>query len=212
MIRLSLILLATSLLSGCSLFGIRDNYEHTAYVVVDNLTDKVEIRRYERRLAVETTVNTKEFREGRNEAFRVLFKYISGDNETNEDIEMTAPVESKKVSEEISMTTPVETSRTITGGTIMRFFLPSDYTIETTPRPNNPRVRIIEIDQQLQAVLSFSGITKENIIKKNTDILLDTIVNSTWQATGETMAYSYDPPWTIPFLRRNEVAIVVIKP
>jgi len=116
MVRSLLILVTTSLLTGCSVFGIRSGYEQSSYVLVDILSDQIEMRRSAPRLAVETTVDIPDYDEGRNAAFRQLFDYISGANRTNESVAMTGPAEAVLTSEEISMTAPVETSRSGTGG------------------------------------------------------------------------------------------------
>ena len=111
MVRSLLILVTTSLLTGCSVFGIRSGYEQPSYVLVETLSDQIEMRHSAPRLAVETTVDIPDYDEGRNAAFRPLFDYISGANRTNESVAMTAPAEAALTSEEVSMTVPVETSR-----------------------------------------------------------------------------------------------------
>ena len=209
MARFILILVTTSLLTGCSVFGIRSGYEHPPYVLVGILSDQIEMRRYAPRLAVETRVDIPDYDEGRNAAFRPLFDYISGANRTNESVAMTAPAEAAFTSEKVSMTAPVETSRAGTGGMRMRFFLPAEFTLETAPQPIDPRVHLIEVAGQLQAVLRFSGFASEDAIAKKTKALLRALDQSTWRAASEPVTYLYDPPWTIPFFRRNEIVIPV---
>ena len=101
---------------GCSVFGIRSGYEQPSYVLVETLSDQIEMRHSAPRLAVETTVDIPDYDEGRNAAFRPLFDYISGANRTNESVAMTAPAEAALTSVEVSMTVPVETSRAGGGG------------------------------------------------------------------------------------------------
>ena len=210
MARSLLILVTASLLTGCSVFGIRSGYEQPAYVLLETLSDQIELRHYAPRLAVETTVDIPDYDEGRNAAFRLLFDYISGANRTAESVTMTAPVEAARTSEEVSMTAPVETSRAGTGGMRMRFFLPAEFTLETAPQPIGPKVYLIEVAGQLQAVLRFSGFASEDVVVKRTKDLLRILDQSSWRAASEPVTYLYDPPWTIPFFRRNEIVISVV--
>jgi hypothetical protein len=156
-----------SLLTGCSVFGIRSGYEQPSYVLVGTLSDQIEVRRYAPRLAVETSVDIPDYDEARSAAFRPLFDYISGANRTNESLAMTAPAEAALTSEKVTMTAPVETSRAGTGSMRMRFFLPAEFTLETAPEPIDPRVHLIEVTGQLQAVLRFSGFASEDAIAKD---------------------------------------------
>jgi hypothetical protein len=209
MVRSLFILFMASLLTGCSVFGIRSGYEQPSYVLVGTLSDQIEMRRYAPRLAVETSVDIPDYDEARSAAFRPLFDYISGANRTNESLAMTAPAEAALTSEKVTMTAPVETSRAGTRGMRMRFFLPAEFTLETAPQPIDPRVHLIEVAGQLQAVLRFSGFASEDAIAKKTKALLRALDQSTWRAASEPVTYLYDPPWTIPFFRRNEIVIPV---
>ena len=125
MARSLLIIIMAWLLAGCSAFGIRSEYEQPPYVVLDTLTDQIEVRRYAQRLSVETTIDIADYNKSRNAAFELLFGYISGNNQTNDGVAMVSPVEVAQTSVEVAMTAPVETSRTKTGGMRMRFFLPA---------------------------------------------------------------------------------------
>ena len=190
------------LLSGCSAFGVRSEYEQPRFVVVEKLTPKIEVRRYADRLAVETTVDIPDYHQSRNAAFRVLFDYISGNNRTGDGAVSDSPVA-------VAMTTPVETGRAETGAMRMRFFLPAQFTQETAPKPLDYRVRLVKVTSQLQAVLRFSGFASEETVAKRTKELLGLLGQSSWNAVSEPVAYFYDPPWAVPFLRRNEIGIAV---
>ena len=126
-------------------------------------------------------------------------------------VAMTAPVETAAKPEKIAMTVPVETKAQVSGPYAMRFFLPADYTLETAPQPTNPDVRIFEVPERTVAVLRFSGSRgSDNVARHMSE--LDTVLNgSAWRAAGEPFGMFYDPPWTIPFLRRNEVAVPVVR-
>jgi hypothetical protein len=143
--------------------------------------------------------------------FRVLFDYISGANRAQQTVAMTAPVETAAAPEPTAMTVPVETSAQAGGPYAMRFFLPADYTVEveTAPEPTNPEVRIVEVPERTLAVLRFSGPRGADNVARHVSEFDRMIAGSSWRAVGEPMTLFYDPPWTIPFLRRNEVALPV---
>ena len=202
-----LILTMTYLLSGCSAFGIRSEFEQPPYVVAATLADQIEVRRYSQRVAVETTLDISDYDESRNAAFRLLFEYISGNNRADEAVAVVSPSE---VSAQVSMTAPVETWRSRTGDMRMRFFLPPEFTLETAPQPKDPRVHLVKVVARLEAVLRFSGIATEDAVGKKTKDLLRALDQSSWRGVNEPVTYLYDPPWTILFFRRNEIAIPVV--
>jgi hypothetical protein len=197
------------LLAGCSLFGVRSGYEQPAYEVVERLGDAVEIRRYEPRLAVETVVAGPGDEAARNAAFRILFDYISGANRAGEEVAMTVPVETAGRSAEIAMTAPIETAPAEDGGYAMRFFLPAAFTEDTAPAPTDPRVRIVALQAATVAARRFTGWRDAEDVRREQERLLRALQQSPWRPSGSPTALFYDPPWTIPFLRRNEVAIAV---
>ena len=92
----------------------------------------------------------------------------------------------------------------------MRFFLPAEFTLKTAPQPIDPKVHLIDVAGQLQAVLRFSGFASEDAVDQRTEDLLRALDQSSWRAAGEPVTYSYDPPWTLPFFRRNEIVIPVL--
>ena len=206
--RLVLVLIAGTLLTGCSLFGIRSGYEQASYTVADKLNDRVEIREYAPRLAAETRLAAGN-EDSRDDAFRVLFDYITGANQGQAEVAMTAPVE-LGAPEQVAMTVPVETG-TSEEGEVMRFFLPASYTLSTAPKPTDPRVKIVEVPQATVAVLRFSGLWNEQTFEAREAELLELLDGSAWRAAGSPSTLFYDPPWTLPFLRRNEVAVPLVK-
>ena len=198
-------------LAGCSVAGIRDGYEEPAFEVTDRLGDAAEVRRYAPRLAAEVTVPSNDSDEGRNAAFRLLFDYISGANRSEADIAMTVPVETAGGGQEIAMTAPVETESLASDQLRMRFFLPSAFNSENAPRPTDQRVRLVEVPAETFAVLRFSGSTGAAAVQTRTEELMALLAGSSWRAAAMPIAYFYDPPWTLPPFRRNEVAIAVEK-
>jgi len=211
MLRWTVVLSATVLLTGCTVFGIRSGSEQPSYEVVAELGEAVEVRRYGPRLAAEVEVEAEDEDEARNAAFRALAGYIFGGNRTQQEIAMTAPVEvaGESEGEKIAMTVPVETTSGDSGRLTMRFFLPSGLTEATAPEPEDPRVRILTVPGQTLAVRRFTGRRGAGEVDSQ-EIALRKVLNATsWRPEGEPVAFFYDPPWTIPFLRRNEVALPV---
>ena len=202
-------ILATSLLAGCSVFGIRSGYDAPAYTV-DEFTDTYEVRTYEARLVADATVAATNRREGENAAFRQLFDYISGKNERAEKIAMTVPVETRAGGEKIAMTVPVET-QSADGQVTMRFFFPDGFTPDTAPRPTDRRIALQLLAPERFAVITFSGFGGAQTVAEKEQELRDALDMSVWQVSGEASALYYDPPFTIPFLRRNEVIIPVTR-
>lgn len=191
------------------MFGVRSEYEQAPYTVIDHIGETTEVRRYPPQVVAEAIVEAPDESSGRSKAFRALFDYISGANRSQAKISMTAPVETAKRSETIAMTVPVETASQAAGRYAMRFFLPAGYDLQTAPQPTDPRVHIVELPERTLAVLRFTGARDaQNVARHLTDI--DAIVRgSQWRAAGEPTTMFYDPPWTIPFFRRNEVAVPV---
>lgn len=201
-------LLGSLLLGACSAFGIRSGTEEPRYSTVERL-DNVEIRRYAPRLAAETTVPGDAFN-ARGEGFRRLAGYIFGGNAGRRRIDMTAPVAqaSAQPGERIAMTAPVAQAPG-EGGWVIRFFLPAALT--DPPAPNDARVRIVPVPEETMAVLRFSGTATEAAVAERTKALTTALSGTAWRPAGEPVAWFYDPPWTLPPLRRNEVAVPVAR-
>jgi hypothetical protein len=196
-------------LAGCSVLGIRSGYEQPRYDVVAHAPGGLEIRRYGPRLAAETTVEAAEAEAGRSAAFRILAAYIFGANRPKSEIAMTAPVEVRAGSQKVAMTAPVEAARAGEGRHVMRFYLPSRLSLATAPEPTDPRVRLVVIPEETVGVLRYTGSRGDERIAARSEELLRFLAGSDWQPKAEPVSLFYDPPWTLPFLRRNEVAVAV---
>lgn len=121
---------------------------------------------------------------------------------------MNVPVATEAPAEKIAMTVPVETEQR-GNGVRMQFFLPARYTEGTAPRPTDSRARIARVAEETLAVLRFSGRGEQDEFVKRKLELLKGIAATRWLPRGEATAQSYDAPFTLPFLRRNEVAVAV---
>jgi hypothetical protein len=194
-------------LAACSVVGIRSGTEEPAYTVVQTIGPSLEIRQYGPRLAADTVVQGDEIA-ARSEGFRRIAGYIFGANQGAAKIDMTAPVATAP-SETIAMTAPVAQARTPDGWRV-RFFMPSQYTLQTLPRPNDPRVQIVTVPPETYAVYRYSGsIAPENVAQAHA-ALTRLLRGTGYVASGDILNWFYDPPWTLPPLRRNEAAVVVV--
>jgi SOUL heme-binding protein len=195
--------------SALSIIGIRIGTEEPHYVSTA-LGDGVEVRRYGPRIAAETTVSANE-EKARNVGFRRLAGYIFGANHRDEKISMTAPVaqQSGRGGDAIAMTAPVAQSRTTDNRWTIRFFMPSKWSMDTLPAPDDDDVALVEVPGETVAVLRFSGDRSPSAVAARTEELLKTLRDRGVDTTGEPVAWFYDPPWTLPFRRRNEIAIPV---
>jgi hypothetical protein len=196
--------------SALSIVGIRVGTEEPKHTS-EKLINGVELRRYGPRIAAETTVASAED-DARSEGFRRLAGYIFGKNHRDDKIAMTAPVAQSKAGQKIAMTAPVAQSASgaATGeGWVIRFFMPSKWTMEMLPKPNDDRVRLSEVPAETFAVLSFSGDRGPRAVEARTAELMETLRATGFEASGGPTAWFYDPPWTLPFRRRNEIAVPV---
>ncbi len=191
--------LTTFLEAALSVFGIRSAYEQPRYHVIETLSPAIEIRDYAARDAVETTT-----RDGEAAAFGRLFRYITGANVAGAALAMTAPVEEGPRS--IAMTIPVERSA---GPAVMRFFLPQDVAAAGAPVPKDKAVLIVHLPAARLGVIRFSGRATPSVRDGEAALLRTALDRAHWVPQGNPVYFSYDPPFTLPFLRRNEVAFGV---
>ena len=202
-----LVLVIALLQSGCSLFGIRSAEEASYTTLVDQ--DRFQVRQYEALVVAETVVGTN-FDEAGNIAFKRLFGYISGANRKQAEIAMTAPVmaldEDSTGGEKISMTAPV-TGEESTRGWRFAFVLPAGYSLQAAPVPTNSDVNLVLVPARKVAVLRYNGSWSETSYRSNLKLLQDWMHRNQLEAASLPRVAGYDPPWTLPFLRRNEVLI-----
>ncbi|TFV55151.1 heme-binding protein [Mycobacterium sp. PS03-16] len=194
--------------SALAAVGVRAGTEEPAYTS-EPLADGVEIRRYGPRIAAQTTVAAAT-ETARSEGFRRLAGYIFGRNHTAQRIAMTAPVaqSADRRGQRIAMTAPVAQTGADDGSTI-RFFMPAKWTMQDLPTPDDDRVTLVEVPAETLAVLRFTGDRGADSVAARTRQLTDTLRATGFAPTGAPTAWFYDPPWTLPFLRRNEVAVPI---
>jgi hypothetical protein len=154
---------------------------------------KVEIRRYP--LLVIARVDG--YGDG---GFNLLFSFITGNNKQKSNVAMTAPV----VSEEIAMTAPILAE----AGSIA-FVMPEGFTLESTPKPLDNRVKILEVPERVVAALRFSGRWSNSLFKKKSKELLEELKKANISTVGNFFSMRYNGPFTPWFMRRNEVAVPI---
>ena len=160
--------------------------EEAKYDVVKS-NEIYEIRKYSDRLAVQA-LNTNQ-----NNSFRKLFNYISGDNETNEEIKLTIPV------------TQMEKK----GNMTMQFYLPSKFNKDNTPNPSRSDVEIVNIEGGYYAVIRYSGRASDKNFIKHKEILENELKKDNISITSPAIKASYNSPFTLPMLKRNEAMFKV---
>ena len=156
-------------------------YEETNYEVVKE--NKIyEIRKYPNRLVIETN-------SVQGNGFRKLFNYISGNNKENEEIKMTVPVTQEIKNENMTM----------------QFYLPSKFNKDNAPKPVDSELKILTIEGGYYAVIEYSGRSSDKNFLKNKDILEKALKQDNLLVLSPPIRASYNSPFTLPILKRNEV-------
>lgn len=201
---LPLLALSLLMLVGCA----SGNIEEPGFSLVDRDAD-FEIRDYAPHLVAGTRVRGDQ-KEAAGAGFRILADYIFGNNTRREEIPMTAPVSQSPEGEKIAMTAPVSQVRT-GDEWIVRFALPAKYTLENVPEPVNDAVELQALPAERMAVLGFPGYARVKRVQEERVRLEGELESRGLEALGPIVLAQYDPPWTLGFLRRNEVMVPVAR-
>ena len=164
--------------------------EEPKYQVLQAFDNDIEIREYERHLVAVTKMDGSQ-----NAGFRVLAGYIFGGNDKEQEIAMTAPVSTTMMADAPEMT----------------FMIPSEYALESLPKPNDERVNFREVEAYTAAVIRFSGRANAANVEEHWQKLRAFLATSEWKGLGEPTLNQYNPPWTLGFWRRNEIIIPIMK-
>ena len=152
--------------------------------------EQIEIRAYAPRIMAVTGMN-----EDSDSGFRVLAGYIFGGNAEEQKIAMTAPVQ-----------------QTMAGEKEMAFMMPAEYALKDLPQPEDQRVSFREAPAYTAAVIQFSGWASAEKADENWQQLQRFLIAEGIDITGEPTLNQYNPPWTLPFMRRNEIIVPVAFP
>lgn len=181
-------------------------YEEPAYTV--SLKDgNFEIRNYPSGIVASVDV-IGSGTDAANRAFKILAGYIFGNNRSRTKIAMTVPVTQVPSSEKIAMTVPVTTEFNNSGMT-MNFYMPAKYDLDSLPEPVDSRIKMFRLPARKFAVLKFSGLSSDANCKTHERRLRDWLRQNKIESSAIPLRAFYNPPWTLPFLRRNEIWIAL---
>ncbi len=178
--------------------------EEPSYEVVKRYP-QFEIRKYQAYLVAEVTVPGPADKAG-NLAFEYLGGYIFGKNKGSKKIEMTAPVAQTPTPTKIEMTAPVSQTAT-DAGYLVQFAMPKEYTMETLPEPTNAKVKLREMPAQTYLVITYSGGWSQSLYEEKLALLKKLASENNLKIEGEAIFSRYNAPFSLPFLRRNEIWI-----
>lgn len=189
---------------------IMKNVKTPDYTVLEK-TNSIELRQYQPMLIAEVTVSG-DRDTAASRGFKLLADFIFGNNQAShqksEKISMTAPVLQKR-NQKIAMTAPVMQTETTADTWQVQFVMPKQYTLESLPKPNNKAVTIKTVPARKMLVIRFSGTSTMSNLKKHQALLMQYIEQHKIKTNGEFEYAFYNPPWTLPFMRRNEVMIKI---
>ena len=193
--------------------------EEPKYVLLEK-SEPFELRAYAPRIVAEVKVDG-DLDAASSQGFRLIAAYIFGKNQVSEKIAMTSPVgiesNDQGKSAKIAMTAPVtiegvkSLDKSSHNQWTVSFVMPAEYTLDTLPKPLDSQVKIRELPSEKRAVITFSGFYNEEKVQEKTRALQAWIKDKNLKSTGEPQFARYNPPWTLPFMRRNEVMIQVLE-
>ena len=181
--------------------------DEPTYTVVQK-TEVFEVRKYEAYLVAEVLVPGPASEAG-NQGFSLLGGYIFGKNKGERKLEMTAPVTQTPAAQpappvKLDMTAPV-TQAAAPGGFLVQFVMPKGYTLATLPEPLDARVKLREVPGKNVAVIRFSGSWSQSLYEQQLQVLRSALAAAGMATTGEPVLSRYNSPFSLPFLRRNEI-------
>lgn len=192
-------LISTALLGVSSL---AQAIEEPAYAVARTY-EVFEVRRYAAYLVAEVVVPGPAEDAG-NQGFKVLADYIFGNNRGEKKLAMTAPVSQAPVPVKLEMTAPVSQLAT-RGGFLVQFTMPGGYTLATLPEPVDERIKLQEVAARKVAVLRYAGGWSQALYEENLEKLRQAVGKAGLSTVGEPVLSRYNSPFSLPFMRRNEI-------
>jgi hypothetical protein len=213
-----------SLVLGLGLIWIRPAMaiEEPKYEVV-TADAQFEVRHYAPILIAETIVEG-DMDAASSKGFRLIADFIFGNNQQADSdkkakIAMTAPVTVEPQSSKIAMTAPVtvepqaeETSMKTAKTWRINFVMPSQYTLANIPKPKNNAVTLREVPSKYFIVHKYSGFNTVSRVQNKTDETVEWAIKRSYKMIGTPQLSRYDPPWTLPMFRRNEIMLEIVAP
>ena len=196
------------MLGGAFAGSLMSRVEQAKYAVVESYDD-LEIRDYAPMIVAQVTV-TGPREEAIRAGFRLIADYIFGNNISRTKVSMTAPV-MQQTSEQVAMTAPVMQQSNAPGNWSVRFMMPVSQTFETLPKPTNDQITLQQVPEKRFAVIRFSGLATQRSLEEKRKRLEDFLLEKKMTALSPPRYAFYNPPWTLPFLRRNEIMIEIKK-
>ncbi len=197
-------------------------YDEPQYKVLYS-SQNIEIRQYAPMLIAQVYVDG-DMDEASNKGFRLIASYIFGNNQSvtqsdPEKIAMTTPVTIEPQAEKIPMTAPVAIEPQSQEGNMVssqkwrvHFVMPSQYTLANIPKPKDSSVQLKELPEQYFVVLQYSGFNTVGKVQQRSDELQAWSKDQGLTIKSAAQLARYNPPWTLPMFRRNEILIEIAKP
>lgn len=193
--------------SSCSLVGVQTEERPKYKVLIKE--GNFEVREYAPYIVAETTVEGN-FNNSSRESFKILAGYIFGKNKAKTKLSMTSPVKMEQDSVKIAMTSPVKMNQS-EGKYTMGFSMPSDYTLDQLPEPLDNRVKLKVVKTKVLASHKFSWFSSQSKNDKKAEELNLWLKKHPNYKRKKNYSYAgYNPPWTLPFFRLNEVHIELL--
>ena len=170
--------------------------------------DEFQIREYDQKIIAQVEVEG-DFDEASSMGFKLLADYIFGNNlldGASKKISMTTPVEMTPLAENLLMTSSVMDEQ-VNNKWSINFVMPQEFSLDTLPKPNNSQVNIIEVPKEKYAVIVFSGLVRDTSYAEKAELLSNYLEENSFKQQGAIKIARYNPPWTLPFFRRNELMV-----
>ena len=167
-----------------------------------------QIREYDPKIIAQVEVEG-DFDEASSRGFKLLADYIFGNNlldGASKKISMTTPVEMSPMAENLLMTSSILDDQ-VNNKWSINFIMPQEFSLDTLPKPNNSQVNIIEVPKEKYAVILFSGLIRESSYAEKVELLSNYLEENSFKQKSAIKIARYNPPWTLPFFRRNELMV-----
>lgn len=203
--KIIILIVATMLVGALATGPIMSNVETPSYKVIQS-KGKIEIREFDPMVIAEVQVVGRR-KDAISSGFKLLADYIFGNNISQENIDTTATIQ-RPASEKIAMTAPVQ-QQLANNSWLVSFVMPSEYNLEDLPKPKNVEVKLKNVPVKRFVTIQFSGTSSDENLAKHKKLLVEFIKTNSISVTGTSKYAFYNPPWTLPLMRRNEVMFEV---